>query len=865
MFDSRYLFSLLLLFFLLPIQSATAGEDAGWFTNLAAAEKAAKESGKPLMVDLWAPWCAPCKKLAKVTFTDPMVSPLFEGFILAKIDVMEEAHQDLAAESLPKVYFAKSDGVELPAHTLNKFEAAEPFAARLAKTRQALGMPAIGEVAAAPPLPKEDEGKSKSKTDAPHPVNAKFVLEKTAYKPGEKSLAALHLSMDKGWHVYWHYPSTSELGEPIAIDWKESEALQMGSILWPAPLEFTDFGEFTTFGYKEEAVLLVPFELSATSKAGDNSEIQASVSWLVCNEGNCIPKTVELTLSVPVGEETVSAPAESPFSAWSAKVAPQERQNISVTSPSVEASPGKGFLVEYEIRGDKGIKLSPPPEHKYEKSIMPFTHRDISIQDRKMVLDEDGTLRISLGGLVGDSLSLGDKVHVGAVIRYLENDKPVLLEVRSPMLLSANGMAAGGLGGGTDGPDVALWEMLLFALIGGLLLNIMPCVLPVLSIKAMGLVNQAGEDEKVIWHHGLAYGAGVILSFLGLAGFVVALKLSGDLVGWGFQFQNPVFVAILLTLIFGFSLSLFGVYEISAPGMQAAHKASSKGGLSGSFFNGAFATLLATPCTAPFLGPAMGFAFSQSAGIIFLMFAVVGLGLALPFVLLARFPAWIKRIPKPGPWMEHFKHVMGFLLVATVVWLLDVIGHMITPRSMTGIFGLLAAISLAAWAYGKFASFMASGRQQWFVTLSCLALILFTGYHTLSVEELGADAGGVEQADGWENFSEERIDALQAEGKTIFIDFTAKWCITCKANEQGVLETDAIQEEMKKMGVVPMIADNTRKNPVINSWLRRFNRSGVPLYVVLPGDPSKKPIVLPEILTKGLVLDALAEAGPSRL
>ena len=199
--------------------------------------------------------------------------------------------------------------------------------------------------------------------------------------------------------------------------------------------------------------------------------------------------------------------------------------------------------------------------------------------------------------------------------------------------------AGSSLAGSAPAGDVSLWQMLLFALIGGLLLNVMPCVLPVLSIKAMGLINQAGEDKKSIWNHGLAYGAGVILSFIALAGFVVALKLSGDLVGWGFQFQNPVFVAVLVALIFGFALSLFGVYEITAPGMQTAHKASSKGGLSGSFFNGAFATLLATPCTAPFLGPAMGFAFSQPPAIIFLMFSMVGVGLALPFVLLFGFRA----------------------------------------------------------------------------------------------------------------------------------------------------------------------------------------------------------------------------------
>ena len=405
-------------------------------------------------------------------------------------------------------------------------------------------------------------------------------------------------------------------------------------------------------------------------------------------------------------------------------------------------------------------------------------------------------------------------------------------------------------------------KFIIMAFLGGLILNVMPCVLPVLSIKAMSLVKQSQYDKKQILMSSFAYTGGILASFIVLAIAVIIIKLSGEMVGWGFQFQNTGFVLILLSLIFVFALSLFNVFVITAPGMQASAKAQSKGGLVGSFFTGVFAVLLATPCTAPLLGAALGFAFSQPPLIILAMFIFVGLGLAFPFIILGFWPKAIKMIPKPGNWMNIFEELMGFLLLGTALFLLRTLYFLVGGENILNILWFLLILGLSTWAYGRFAGPQYSRLQKWITIIIIIIVLSFSGKMLLNFDttkqEIAGNSSKIDPASGWFKFSPEDLEKYKNEGKPVFIDFGAEWCMTCKTNETVVLFSKEIQNEFKKYDVVLMRGDNTKKSKLIGEWLRKFNRAGVPLYIFyVPG--KENPVVLPEVITKDMIKNMLKE------
>ena len=439
-----------------------------------------------------------------------------------------------------------------------------------------------------------------------------------------------------------------------------------------------------------------------------------------------------------------------------------------------------------------------------------------------------------------------------------EQPVSVLLEVTgaSPAAVSATTAAAAPAG---------LLRLLLMAFLGGLILNVMPCVLPVLSIKALSLVRQSGADRGKILRSALAYAAGILFSFVLLAVVVVALKASGELVGWGFQFQNPGYVIALLAVVFVFALSLFDVFSVGSMGGGLAAKASGSGGLVGSFLTGAVAVLLATPCTAPFLGAALGYAFSQPPATIFLMFAVVGVGLASPFVLLGFWPALVQRIPKPGAWTGVFRTVMGFLLIGTAVFLVDVLAAQMGGKGVVRVLAFLAVLAVSAWLYGRFGGPTVARGRRWAV-LAVAALIGVAGGFLI----LRFPVGGIEGAEGdtiasvdppavpegWEAFSPETVDRYVALGEPVFLAFGAKWCWTCRTNEGTVLAVREVREAFEERGVHLVHGDFTNPDDTVSEWLRRYGRAGVPLYVYFPPDGGE-PVVLPEILTRRMVLGML--------
>jgi len=407
---------------------------------------------------------------------------------------------------------------------------------------------------------------------------------------------------------------------------------------------------------------------------------------------------------------------------------------------------------------------------------------------------------------------------------------------------------------GSGGTPWILLQFLFFAFLGGLLLNVMPCVLPVLSMRALNLVRQSQNDRKSILIGSLLYGSGVLVSLLILALIVIILQMTGQLVGWGFQFQNPLFVMSLITIIFIFALSLFDVFLINVPGMNKMAAASNKKGWLGSFFNGIFAVLLATPCTAPFLGTALGFAFSQTPLFIITSFTAIGLGFALPFILIGIWPKLIQSLPKPGPWMDTFKEIMGFLLFGTVLYLFSSLQYQISLNSQFKFLIFLTLTAFIAWLYGKLSKPGSKFPSAILALIIAFILLGVSSYFLIDGKQniQGTEEPGLRK--GWEEFNPDSLEQYRKEGKAVFIDFGAKWCSVCKINEGRVLLTERGNSFFKERSIIRMKGDYTNKDPLIDKWIKKFGKAGVPVYAYYPADGSNY-ILLPELLSFRILED----------
>jgi len=466
--------------------------------------------------------------------------------------------------------------------------------------------------------------------------------------------------------------------------------------------------------------------------------------------------------------------------------------------------------------------------------------------------------------LTGDRTPLPDSIEVEAGYQFCTEDGTCLApeSVQVKVALKAAGALSSGImadKGADNGLSMILLN-LLFAFLGGLILNVMPCVLPVLSIKIMGIVKSAHEDRREILKGSMAYTAGVLLSFLIMGMVIAGLKIAGQSVGWGFQFQNISFVIFLLTIIWVFGLSMFDVFIIQLPGTQAATQASSRSGHWGSFVTGIFAVLLATPCTAPMLGAALGWAFIQPPGMILLSFLIIGLGLAFPFILIGFFPVFTKIIPRPGPWMNTFKEVMAFFLMATVVYLLRVVYFLVDDKVIR-ILWFLLFIGFACWIIGRYASPSRTKRSRGIAMIAALIISISAGLYFLNFDSTTVtpgkqESGSLMKSDphhpDWYVFNPDLLDTFRREERPVFIDFAAEWCLTCKTNESTVLFTQEIQDAFAEKQVKLLRGDYTKRNPLLREWLTQFKRAGVPLYVFYLPNQSE-PVVLPEVITKEMI------------
>jgi thiol:disulfide interchange protein DsbD len=665
-------------------------------------------------------------------------------------------------------------------------------------------------------------------------VKAELLADINAVVPGKPFTVGLLLRMAPGWHTYWKF--SGDAGLPTEMKWKLPPGWKVGDIQWPIPLKTIDPGDIETYGYENEVLLIQ--EITPPSKLDDSSaKLSTEANWLVC-EKICIPGSATLQLDLPVA--STSQPANTDVFARYRRLLPQN-----LAGPDVARADWS------RVGSDLRLKITGETLAKYPAvDFFPLPEQETivghpAVQSRN---NNEIVFRIPLESAPKDLSSLAGLVVFS---QQPNSDDRAAWQITSAPAVSASRPA----------PARGIFTFLLFGFLGGLILNLMPCVLPVISLKIFGFVQQAGQSRQKIFRSGIAFTIGIFAWFLGLAVVLVALKGAGRDVTWGgFQFTNPYFVLALSVIVLVFALNLFGVFEISLPQSVTRNllSTSERKDLLGSFFQGVFATVLATPCTAPFLGTALGFAFTQSAAIILAMFIAIAAGMSAPYLLLSAQPAWLRFLPRPGPWMLHVKQFMGFLLLATLLFLLYVLG---AQRGLEGAIWascFLLVISVACWMKGAFVVPTASAVKRIVVIVLMLLLVIGSGVYFIGDKFQSAKIASLDsQIRGdWQPFTPERLQAELDQGRTVFVDFTAAWCLTCKFNEASVLEAQDVREAFQRHGIVKLKADWTNGDPVITKLLQKFGRPGVPLYVLYPAK-NEEPIVFPEVLTKGMILDKL--------
>ncbi|MEY3480920.1 MAG: Thiol:disulfide interchange protein DsbD precursor, partial [Verrucomicrobiota bacterium] len=652
----------------------------------------------------------------------------------------------------------------------------------------------------------------------------------TAIVPGKPFRIGLHLKIAPGWHVYWKNPGDS--GVATEPGWDLPDGFAAGTTQWPLPERLEEPGNIDVYAYKNETLLIAEITPPETFGA-ESVKLRAKPNWLVC-EQICIPGSVELELVLPVAP--TAAPAHADLFAKFAAALPGK------------AAPPFGI---HWARTATGWNLSLNGiEAASRADFYPYANEKAPVGHTVQMQIADGAADLAVP-------VEGSPEVEGIVI--VENGTRRGWSVSSKQNTTSSSPSK-------KSAPRGLLGYLLLGLVGGFILNLMPCVLPVISLKIFGFMRQAGDSRAHILQHGFAFAAGIFVWFLGLAAVIVALKSAGHEVTWAFQFQNPWFNFIIGAVVIVFALNLFGVFEIVLPGRatQGLAEAGRRGGLAGSFAQGVLATLLATPCTAPFLGTALGFAFSQSAAVIFAVFAAVAAGMALPYVLLSAQPGWMKFLPKPGAWMERLKQFMGFPLIATLLWLLYVMGQQRGTDAVIWASAAYLFLGLATWLYGAFLGPLSSARAKTFATAGiALSLLIGLGYFAGNLFARSAATAPQKHATSpnegipWVPYSEAELQRLLSEGKSVFVDFTADWCITCKFNMRTAIETPAVREAFARLGIVPMLADWTNSNPEITRKLAQFDRVGVPFYLFYSAGRANDPVVLPELLTEQIVLRAV--------
>ncbi len=676
-------------------------------------------------------------------------------------------------------------------------------------------------------------------------VQVELLAEKTAVRPGDRITVALRQRITPGWHTYWTNPGDS--GEPTRIEWKLPEGASAGPIQWPLP-HAIPVGPLMNFGYSDEVLLLSDISVPE-SASGASFDIAADAKWLVCEE-ICIPEEAAVRLSLPLvsGVTPLPSPSAKDIRAarkkvpepmpWAARFDMRDERVTLRIEEVAQQLPQTAKFHFFPL--EWGVVSHAAPQHaSFEKGALVLGLARGDFAGEKKPTSLDGVLAVETQAADGSVARHG----------YSFSAAPSETPIAGPAAISAIGGSSGGL---------SLIVALGFAFLGGLILNLMPCVFPVLSLKALSLAKDAGNAEARR-AKGFVYLAGVLVSFALIALALVVLRGGGGAIGWGMQFQSPAFVLAMMALFLALALNLSGAFTLGGTVAGLGDSLTRRSGLSGYFFTGVLATVVATPCTAPFMGAAMGYAFTQPAPTVFAVLLALGFGFALPIVLLSLSPGLGRWLPKPGAWMETFKQLMAFPLYATVAWLLWVLTIQQGSDGVLAASVTLIGVAFAVWLFGRSPE-AGQGRS----VAAALIALLAIGAGIWSMPQGAADkpvvASNAQKQGGpkAEPFTQARLSELLGQNKPVFVNLTAAWCITCKVNERVALRSERIAKAFSDRDISYLVGDWTNGNPEITELLKAHGRVGVPLYLLYSGKPGEAPEILPQLLTESIVLDQLA-------
>ncbi len=662
----------------------------------------------------------------------------------------------------------------------------------------------------------------------------RLLLPAASARAGETLWAGLEMDMPPSWHVYWR--NGGDAGIPVTITWNLPDGVSAGEIQWPLPEKEIDKAGDTaliTYVYTHQVVLLTPIKLADGLRPGPLT-LKAAAHWMECSQ-ECVMAQAEARATLDIAAETKPSAEAALIEQWRKKIPPPAADGAAEAQwqSGQTASHSRPLIIEW--------KNGAAPADFY-----PYASTNFSVEGMTETTPAEGG-GVRLRKVVSKNDAGWPDRLTGVLVSHAGTAQPQGVEVS----LGIRPAQATEKKNAAPIPSAAVLAVkLLAAFLGGLILNVMPCVLPVIALKILGFVKQSGEKPGRVRKLGLVYGLGVLVSFLILAGLAIGAQQAGGLANWGDLFRHPKVQLALTVLVTLIALNLFGVFEVtlSSRATGAASDLASQQGYSGAFFNGVLATILATPCTAPFLGAALAFALAQSAPVIILFFLAAGIGFAFPFVLLCAQPRWLGMLPKPGAWMERFKVLMGFPMLATAFWLMWLSSDDESAVLWTGLF--LVVLALAAWIWGQFVQRAMPGKG----LAAALCVVMLALDYTFILH--GHSTGIL-----WQRWSPQAVQAAQQAGHPALVDFTAKSCLTCQINKATSLEIESTRARLKRIGAVAFVGDYTREDPAIGQELRRYDRSGVPLVLVYSKDVHQPPEVLPTILTPSIVLTALDKAA----
>lgn len=655
----------------------------------------------------------------------------------------------------------------------------------------------------------------------PH-LTATLINEHTGIVPGQTFWVALHFDIIPDWHTYWK--NAGDSGNPPRIDWQLPPGFTASDIHWPYPQRLP-IGPLMNYGYSHEAMLLVRITPSDNIKPGQIINLDTSAEWLVCKV-ECIPEEGKFRLSLPV----ISADRQQPTNHAAAFRAARQRLPQPLPWPASVDIDQHQLGLNLDLTGIDTSQLKTVYFYPAQYGIV-----EHAAEQPYGLKDDTLTIALTRGDLRGQPLA-----QLDGVLLMTEHSADRILQraftIAAPTMATESATPLG--------------VILLLALAGGLLLNIMPCVFPILTLKAMQIVQSAAQTPGVVRNNGIAFTGGVLISFGVIAALLLVLRASGEAIGWGFQLQSPAFILLLTWLLFAMGLMFSGLWSFGESFMGMGQQLTTRRGLSGAFFTGVLAVIVATPCTAPFMGTALGYALSQSNITAVLIFVVLGLGMALPWLLISLWPGLSQWLPKPGPWMEVAKQVLAFPLYATCAWLLWVLSQQVDQPSLLAALMSLVLLSFFLWLWQQLRT-----SSNMLIKTGLVLLLGATLAATQWQQQPAAGSNQQAQAD-WQPFDPDHLTELRRAGQPVLINFTAAWCITCLVNEKVAISRPAVQTQLREKGVVYMKGDWTNKDPRITGMLNQYGRSGVPLYLLFPGN-EQEAVVLPNILTEGIVIEAL--------